>query len=62
MKISRIERISPIKPIQRITRVKRVKRIEKKIIEIRDERIGKYVDITVEGPITGNEVSYIYWI
>jgi hypothetical protein len=58
MKISRVERISSIAPIQRITPVKRVKRIKKKITEIRDERMGKYVDISVEGPITGNENSY----
>ncbi|GBU28100.1 hypothetical protein R84B8_01658 [Treponema sp. R8-4-B8] len=68
MLITRIERIPSIEPIQRITWMKRVKRINnriksadiKRVAEIRDTRLGKYIDVTVEGPIHEKN-SYCYW-
>jgi len=69
MMVKRIERVYAIEPVQRITGLKRVKRLDnryksgdaKKFAEIKDERVGKYVDITVEGPIY-EKYSYSYWV
>ena len=69
MMVTRIDRIYPIEPVQRITRIKRVKGLDnriksgdiKKFAEIKDERLGKYVDITIDGPIVEKN-SYCYWV
>jgi len=69
MMINRIDGAYPVEPVHRITRKKRVKHADnlikseavKTYAEIKDERLGKYVDITIDGPIFEKN-KYSYWI